>query len=62
MGEMGEASPLSAPQPWEVIMDRCSHPSSPGDTRGKEPTCQCRRHERRGLHPWDRKIPWRRAW
>ena len=29
---------------------------------GKEPACQCRRHKRRGLNPWVRKIPWRRAW
>ena len=28
---------------------------------GKEPTCQCRRHRRRGFDPWVRKIPWRRA-
>ena len=34
----------------------------PGGTSGKEPTCQCRRHKRRGFHPWIRKIPWRRAW
>ena len=34
----------------------------PGDTRGKEPTCQCRRHKRCGFDPWVRKIPWRRAW
>jgi len=33
-----------------------------GGTSGKEPTCQCRRHKRRGFHPWIRKIPWRRAW
>ena len=26
---------------------------------GEEPTCQCRR---RGVDPWDRKIPWRRDW
>ena len=26
---------------------------------GKEPACQCRRHE---LDPWVGKIPWRRAW
>ena len=26
---------------------------------GKEPTCQRRR---RGIHPWIRKIPWRRKW
>ena len=29
---------------------------------GKEPTCQCRRQNRRGYDPWVRKIPWRRAW
>ena len=32
-----------------------------GDTSGKEPTCQCRRHKRLGFHPWLEKIPWRRA-
>ena len=29
---------------------------------GKEPTCQCRRHKRRGFDPWIGKTPWRRAW
>ena len=28
--------------------------------RGKESTCQCRRHERLGLDPWVRKICWKR--
>ena len=32
-----------------------------GGTSGKEPACQCRRHKGRGLDPWVRKIPWRRA-
>ena len=27
----------------------------------KEPVCQCRRRKRRGLDPWVRRIPWRRA-
>ena len=31
----------------------------PGGTRGKEPTCQCRRCQ---FSPWVGKIPWRRAW
>ena len=31
----------------------------PGGTRGKEPTCQCRRCKRLGFDPWVRKIPWR---
>ena len=29
---------------------------------GKEPACQCRRHEKHGLNPWVGMIPWRRAW
>ena len=34
----------------------------PGGTLGKEPTCQCSKHERCGFDPWARRIPWRRAW
>ena len=34
----------------------------PGGTSSKEPTCQYRRHKRRGFDPWVRKIPWRRKW
>ena len=34
----------------------------PGGASGKEPTCQCRRHRRRGFYPWVGKIPWRKAW
>ena len=34
----------------------------PGGARGKEPSCQCRRHKRLGFDSWVRKIPWRRAW
>ena len=34
----------------------------PGGTSGKEPTCQCRRHERHRFDLWVRKIPWRRMW
>ena len=37
----------------------CS-PGFPGDTSGKEPTCQCRRHKRYGFDFWVRKILWRR--
>ena len=33
-----------------------------GGTSGKEPTCQCWRHERPRFDPWVGKIPWRRAW
>ena len=34
----------------------------PGGASDKEPTGQCRRHERCGFDPWVGKIPWRRAW
>ena len=37
----------------------CINTGFPGDTSGKEPTCQYRRQKRRRLHPWVRK---RRAW
>ena len=43
-------------------MTRDNKKSFPGGTGGKEPTCQCRRHERFGFSPWVGKIPWRRAW
>ena len=35
--------------------------SFPGGFSGKEPACQCRRHNRCGFNPWVGKIPWRRA-
>ena len=34
----------------------------PGSASGKEPACQCRRHQRWWFNPWVRKILWRRAW
>ena len=34
----------------------------PGGPRGKEPTCQCRKHRRHGFNTWFGKIPYRRAW
>ena len=34
----------------------------PDGSSGKEPLCQWRRHKRHRLHPWVRKILWRRAW
>ena len=30
--------------------------------RGKESTCQCKRHRRLGSDPWVGKIPWKRKW
>ena len=34
----------------------------PDGSRGKEPTCQCRRCKRQKFNPWIRMILWRRAW
>ena len=44
------------------IMSTIHEKGFPGNTSGKEPTCQCRRHKRHGFNPWDGKIPWRRKW
>ena len=33
----------------------------PGGASGKEPTCQCRRHKRRRVNSWVKKVLWRRA-
>ena len=32
----------------------------PAGASGKEPACQCRRHNRRRFDPWVGKIPWRK--
>ena len=34
----------------------------PDGTRGKESTCQCRRHKKHKFNPWVGKILWRRKW
>ena len=34
----------------------------PGGASGKELACRCRSCNRRGLDPWVKKVPWRRAW
>ena len=34
----------------------------PGGTRGKESSCQCRRHSGLSFHSWVGKICWRRKW
>ena len=33
-----------------------------GDTSGKEPTWQCRRHKGCQFDPWVRKISWKQTW
>ena len=47
---------------WNYLPYSITGLSFPGDTSVKEPTCQCRRHRRRGFNPWVGKIPCRRAW
>ena len=39
----------------------CTVLGVPGAISGKEPTCQCKRHKRRGFNPWVG-IPKRRKW
>ena len=36
--------------------------TTPGGTRGKEATCQCKRCKRLGFAPWIGSIPWIRQW
>ena len=36
--------------------------ASKGGASGKESTCQCRGHKRRGFNPWVWKISWSRKW
>ena len=45
------------PELWEMHSIVFKTPGIPGDTSGKESTCQCRRHMRCGFDPWVRKIP-----
>ena len=44
---------------WSAVMTGVGFP---GGASGKEPACQCRRHETRGFETWVGKIPWRKAW
>ena len=38
-------------------MSLCKRRGFPGESSGKEPTCQCRRHKRRGFGPWSGRSP-----
>ena len=40
-----------------IYLKRYLLQSFPGNTSGKEPVCQCRRHKRCGFYPWVGKIP-----
>ena len=42
------------------LLDLCMG-GFPGDTGGKEPACQCRRHQRHSFEPSVGKIPYRRS-
>ena len=52
---------LSLPQTRVPGEGRCVFWGFPGGS-GKEPTCQHRRHKRRGLDSFVRKIPWKTKW
>ena len=56
-----QAYSLPSETPGKPIQYKCWE-GFPGGACGKEPTCQCRRHERCGFHPWVGKIRGRRAW
>ena len=60
---LGDSS-WTTPQPEDPasLSHFCSFTCFPGGSRGKEPTCQCKRHKRHGFNPWVQKIPWRRKW
>ena len=52
----------SSPPRDETPVSFVSKGGFPGDASGQEPAYQCRRQKRQGFHPWEGKIPWRRAW
>ena len=58
LGVLGKASLLF----WPFYPHLHMHVGFPGGTSGKEPACQCRRHETPGFNLWVGKIPWRRKW
>ena len=41
---------------WALSCSHCSDKHLPTRLTGKEPTCQCRRHERCRFDPWVRKL------
>ena len=45
-----------------IELSWCNNWGFPGDSCGKESTCQWRRRKRRGFNPQVRRIPWRRKW
>ena len=59
-----EASLLTASKMFLMDLIYSNYMVFPGDTSGKESTCQCRskRLKRRGFNPWVRKISCSRKW
>ena len=50
-----DCSPVNTSTTWEAQVGSLEIPKW---SSGKESTCQCRRHKRRGFDPWVGKIPW----
>ena len=44
-----------------VVQPKIKNLGFQGGASGKEPTCQCRRHERLGFNPWVGKITWKKV-
>ena len=44
-------------EPLRDLVVPTEHRGLLGGASGKEPTCQCRRHKRRGFNPWVGEIP-----
>ena len=57
LGNPGPSQPLQGIHTMYTIFR-----GFPGAANGKGPTCQCRRHKRRGFSPWVGEVPWRRPW
>ena len=47
---------------WACMHARKERMGLPRWLRGKESTCQWRRHRRHRFDPWVGKVPWRRKW
>ena len=56
-------SPMFLPHHCSPWLGSCQNQANTMiNASGKEPACQGRRLKRHRIHPWVRKIPWRRKW